>query len=324
VTVADLASRPTGDDVSDVAIDTRGLTKRYGDLVAVDSLDLQVARGEVFGLLGPNGAGKTTTILMLLGLTEPTEGTATVDGLDPTRHPLEVKSRVGYLPDEVGFYEDMTARQNLRYTAELNRIPRRDAADRIDAVLDDVGLAAVAEQRVGEFSRGMRQRLGLADALLKEPSILVLDEPTVNIDPEGVREMLLMVERLRTDQGVTIVLSSHLLHQVQQVCDRIGIFVAGRLVACGTIDELADGIEDRWVFTVGVAGIDDPVELLSSVPGVRSVTRVDRRWHVIGDTDVRLELHDAVIAEGGRFTHLSRDAADLDAIYHTYFGGAAQ
>ncbi len=307
--------------VGDNAITTDGLTKRYGELVAVDDLALDIGHGEVFGLLGPNGAGKTTTILMLLGLTEPTAGRATVAGLDPRRDPLAVKARVGYMPDEVGFYEDLTARQNLRYTAELNRIPRPTAANRIDRVLDDVGLTDAAEQKVGEYSRGMRQRLGLADALVKDPSILILDEPTVNIDPEGVRDLLLMVERLRTEQGVTVVLSSHLLHQVQQVCDRIGIFVKGRLVASGTIDELAGRLTDRWVFTVGVTDLDDPARVLAAVPGVRSVQRSEGRWTVVGDADVRADIHDAVTAQGGRFTHLSRDAADLDAIYHRYFEG---
>jgi ABC-2 type transport system ATP-binding protein len=303
------------------AIVTDGLTKRYGDLVAVDDLSLSIGHGEVFGLLGPNGAGKTTTILMLLGLTEPTSGGATVAGLDPRRDPLAVKARVGYMPDEVGFYEDLTARQNLRYTADLNRIPRSAAAGRIDRVLDDVGLTDAADQKVGEYSRGMRQRLGLADALVKDPSILILDEPTVNIDPEGVRDLLLMVERLRTEQGVTIVLSSHLLHQVQQVCDRIGIFVKGRLVASGTIDELAGRLSDRWVFTVGVSDLDDPPGVLAAVPGVRSVQRSEGRWSVVGAADIRADIHDAVTAHGGRFTHLSRDAADLDAIYHRYFEG---
>ena len=196
----------------------------------------------MFGLLGPNGAGKTTTILMLLGLTEPTAGTAWVDGINPTRDPLRVKSQVGYVPDNVGFYEDLTARGNLRYTAQLNRVPRTadGRADRPPAR----GRRARRRRRPPRsagYSRGMRQRLGLADALVKDPSILVLDEPTVNIDPEGVRELLLLVERLRTDQGMTVLLSSHLLHQVEQVCDRIGIFVKGRLVAVGTVDELAGG-----------------------------------------------------------------------------------
>ena len=302
------------------AIEATGLTKRYGDKVAVDHLSLRIDRGEVFGLLGPNGAGKTTTILMLLGLTEPTAGTAKVDGIDPTRSPLAVKSRVGYLPDDVGFYDELTARQNLRYTAELNRVPKQAIDDRIDMVLEDVGLVADAERKVGEYSRGMRQRLGVADALVKQPSILILDEPTVNIDPEGVRELLLLVERLRSDQGVTVVLSSHLLHQVQQVCDRIGIFVAGKLRACGTVDELAATLDDRWAFSVGLADVADARALLTSLKGVKRVERSEGRWTVHADRDVRVPLHDAVAAAGGRFTHLSRDRADLDAIYHRYFG----
>ncbi|MEZ5408593.1 MAG: ABC transporter ATP-binding protein [Acidimicrobiales bacterium] len=301
------------------AIEARWLTKRYGETTAVDRLSIEVQRGEVFGLLGPNGAGKTTTILMLLGLTEPTSGLARVDGLDPTRSPLLVKSRVGYLPDEVGFYEDLTAVQNLRYTAELNRLSKAVAAERIERVLDDVGLTDAADTKVGAFSRGMRQRLGVADALVKQPSILILDEPTVNIDPEGVRELLLLIERLRTEQGVTVLLSSHLLHQVQQVCDRIGIFVRGQLRACGTIDALADEIGDRWTFAVGIDGPGSWEEVLARVPGVTAVTRHEGRWRVQADGDVRSAIHDAVVAAGGRFTHLSRDEADLDAIYHRYF-----
>ena len=306
-------------NVSALAIEAHGLTKRYGDKLAVDGLTLEIERGEVFGLLGPNGAGKTTTILMLLGLTQPTAGSARVDGIDPARHPLAVKSRVGYLPDDVGFYDDMTARQNLRYTADLNRLDRRTAQDRIDRALEDVRLLDDADRKVGTYSRGMRQRLGVADALIKQPSILILDEPTVNIDPEGVRELLLTVERLRTDQQVTVVLSSHLLHQVQQVCDRIGIFVAGRLRACGTVDELASTLDDRWSFTVGLSGVADPVALLHTVDGVRDVTRSEGRWSVSADRDIRTDLHAAVVDAGGRFEHLARDRADLDAIYHRYF-----
>jgi ABC-2 type transport system ATP-binding protein len=303
----------------DTVIETRKLTKRYGDKTAVDQLDLTIRRGEVFGLLGPNGAGKTTTILMLLGLTEPTAGSARVDGLVPTRDPLLVKARVGYLPDEVGFYEDLTARQNLRYTAQLNRLARQVAEERIDALLADVGLGREADQRVGTYSRGMRQRLGLADALVKDPSILILDEPTVNIDPEGVREILLLVERLRSDQGVTILLSSHLLHQVEQVCDRIGVFVGGRLMASGTIDELAGELDDRWVFAVGTTGLADAERLLRAVPGVSSVARREGRWQLTATHDVRDDVQRRVLDAGGTLTHLTRDGADLDAIYHRWF-----
>lgn len=308
-------------DETDRAIVTTGLTKRYGETTAVDSLDLEVGRGEVFGLLGPNGAGKTTTILMLLGLTGPTAGRALVNGLDPTRDPLAVKARVGYLPDEVGFYDDLTACENLRYTATLNRIPRRVAEERIERVLADVGLDRDADRKVGGYSRGMKQRLGVADALVKEPSVLILDEPTVNIDPEGVRELLFLVERLRSDHGVTVLLSSHLLHQVQQVCDRIGIFVHGRLRACGTVDELAATVDDRWVFDVGVAEVEQPRDLLRRVRGVDSIERSEGRWVLHASRDVRSDVHAAVVEAGGYLTHLSRRGADLDAIYHRYFGG---
>ena len=150
-----------------VAIHTRGLTKQYGDFTAVDALDLTVQQGEVFGLLGPNGAGKTTTILMLLGLSEPTGGTARVLGMDPMRSPLEIKRQVGYLPDAVGFYAGMTGRENLRYTCRLNGVPADIAEDRIDSMLNRVGLYDAGDQNVGEYSRGMKQRLGLADALVK-------------------------------------------------------------------------------------------------------------------------------------------------------------
>lgn len=314
-----LADHAAVDGASSPAIEAIDLTKRYMETTAVDGLSLRIERGEVFGLLGPNGAGKTTTILMLLGLTEPTDGQAFVTGIDPTREPLRVKSVVGYLPDEVGFYDDLTARENLRYTAALNRLPGKVADERIERCLVDVGLEHDADRRVAAYSRGMRQRLGVADALVKQPAVLILDEPTVNIDPEGVRELLLLVERLRSDQGVTVLLSSHLLHQVQQVCDRIGIFVRGRLRACGTVDELATTVDDRWAFGVGVAGIERADVVLRGVPGVRSVERADGRWSLHADRDVRTDIHDAVVRAGGRLHHLSREGADLDAIYHRYF-----
>ena len=298
-----------------------GLTKRYGETIAVDALSLDIHRGEVFGLLGPNGAGKTTTILMLLGLTEPTSGSAIVDGMDPTRDPLRVKSRVGYLPDDVGFYENMSGRDNLRYTAALNRLPFGEGERRVDELLAMVGLAKVGDHKVEGYSRGMRQRLGLADALVKQPSILILDEPTVNIDPEGVRELLALVDRLSDEQGVTVILSSHLLHQVEQVCDRIGIFVKGRLVALGTVEELAVDL-DQWTFVVGVEGIADPANALAAVNGVVDLRRENGSLVLVADRDVREDVHRVVADRGGYLTHLAREGADLDAIYHRYFHDA--
>ncbi len=225
-------------------VQTTGLTKRYGDLVAVDRLDLVVHAGQVYGLLGPNGAGKTTTIMMLLGLTEPTEGTARVLGLDPARDALEVKRRVGYLPDAVGFYGRLSGRENLRYTAALNGLPPADAERLIDDVLAQVGLAAAADRPTGGYSRGMLQRLGIADALLKDPAILILDEPTTSIDPAGVAELLALIRSLVAERGVGVLLSSHLLSQVERLCDRVGIFWRGRLLAEGTVGEVAERAGD--------------------------------------------------------------------------------
>lgn len=220
-------------------VETEDLTKRYGTRTAVDRLNLQIEEGEVFGFLGPNGAGKTTTLLMFLGLTEPTSGRAKVLGFDPTREPFKVKEKVGYLPENVGFYDDMDARQNLRYIARLNRIPKEVSEKRIDYWLEMVGLSGEATKKVGTYSKGMRQRLGIAEVLIKEPKLIFLDEPTIGLDPDGTNRMLDLIQSLSKEKNITIFLSSHLLDQVQRICDRVGIMINGNLVALGPIDELA-------------------------------------------------------------------------------------
>lgn len=220
-------------------IETEGLTKRYGHQVAVNSLTLQIQEGEVFGFLGPNGAGKTTTLLMFLGLTEPTSGKARVMGFDPTRDPFHVKEKVGYLPENVGFYDDMDAQQNLRYIARLNRISDEISSKKIDELLQLVGLNEEAKKKVGTYSKGMRQRLGIAEVLVKEPKLIFLDEPTIGLDPDGTNRMLDLIHSLSREKNMTIFLSSHLLDQVQRICDRVGIMIKGSLVALGPIGELA-------------------------------------------------------------------------------------
>jgi len=224
---------------SSEAIVLSGLTKRYGSFTAVDGINLTVGRGEIFGLLGPNGAGKSTTILMMLGLTEPTEGTAMVCGVNPVLSPIAVKRLVGYLPEDVGFYDDRTGIDNLVYTALLNGIIEEHARERAYELLGRVGLKDEAYKKLGKYSKGMRQRLGLADVLIKQPQLIILDEPTTGIDPQGVREFLALIAELRDEHGLTVLFSSHNLHQVAQICDRVGIYSKGRLVACGDAGSLS-------------------------------------------------------------------------------------
>ncbi len=232
---------------------TEDLTKIYRHQVAVDHLSFTVNEGEIFGFLGPNGAGKTTTLLMLLGLTEPTSGRARILDIDPAREPIKVKAKVGYLQENMGFYSDLTARQMLRFVADLNGIGRREAEARIDRALTEVGLADEdPPKKIAAFSRGMRQRLGIAELLIKDARVAFLDEPTLGLDPDATQRITDLIRRLAREQRMTILLSSHQLHQVQKICNRVGIMIRGRMVANGPIDQLARekfGV-DREEFTL--------------------------------------------------------------------------
>jgi ABC-2 type transport system ATP-binding protein len=307
--------------MENAVIQTKNLTKKYGRFTAVNRLNLEVQAGEVFGLLGPNGAGKTTTILMLLGLTEPTQGAVRVLGLDPARKPLSVKSRVGYLPDQVGFYEELTAHQNLAYIARLNGIPGDQVDPRVDAALDRVGLENVTAQRVGTFSRGMRQRLGLADVLIKQPQLIIMDEPTSGLDPEASNEFLEMIQQLK-EEGITILISSHLLYQVQAVCDRVGLFNQGKMVLEGTVPELARKVLGSvYHIQLEVAGEQPAVfAALQELPQVTEVRQDDSGFYEVQAVqDIRPEAARAVISAGGRLLDLGIRTQSLDDIYSAYF-----
>jgi ABC-2 type transport system ATP-binding protein len=318
VTVSQLLA----DVPDDAVIVTRRLSKQYGDFTAVENLDLTIRAGEVFGLLGPNGAGKTTTVLMLLGLTEPTRGVVRVVGLDPTREPLGVKRKVGYLPDNVGFYGGMTGRENLRYTAKLNGLAKTEAEARIDELLAEVRLTDAADKKAETYSRGMRQRLGIADALVKNPSVLILDEPTIAIDPAGVEELLALLRRLVKERNLTVLLSSHILGQVQSLCDRVGFFSAGRLVAAGPLDELARGTDRTIQLEVGVDGPPDAIDAVArALPAVRSVepSPDDERYRIVTATeDVAGPLATALGAAGLSLVHLRRRGTDLLDLYRRF------
>jgi ABC-2 type transport system ATP-binding protein len=307
--------------MSELVIETKGLTKHYNGVVAVDGLGLAIYQGEVFGLLGPNGSGKTTTILMLLGLTEPSAGVVRVLGLDPARQPLSVKARVGYMPDEVGFYDELTARENLVYIAKLNGLPRDEAYRRIDGALARVGLSEVADRQVATYSRGMRRRLGVADVLIKDPQLIIMDEPTQGLDPEGAREFLHTIRDLK-GEGITILLSSHLLYQVQAVCDRVGLFHQGHMVLEGTVTELAQRVLGSGYHIQLQAEGPEPAlrDALQGLPGVIGVRRNgDNRYQVAATGDLRAEAANAVVSAGGRLLTLGVELPSLDDIYTGYF-----
>jgi ABC-2 type transport system ATP-binding protein len=303
-------------------ITARGLTKRYGEAVVVDALDFDIFKGEIFGLLGPNGAGKTTTILMMLGLTDVSAGAVTVAGHDPVRQPLQVKRRVGYLPDAVGFYDNLTAIENLTYTARLMGIDRKERDKRIADALGRVRLSDVAHKDVGTFSRGMRQRLGLAELVMKRAEIAILDEPTSGLDPQSTHEFLGLIGDLKRE-GVTVLITSHLLDQVQRICNRVALFRGGRILVMGTVPELARQVLGAG-FVVDVEAAAAPgkdlVGRLGAIAGVLSVQQTaEGIYRLTADHDVRAEAARAVVAADGALTRLSVDDPSLDTIYTRFF-----
>ena len=308
----------------EIVIQTSDLTKKYEETgtVAVDALSLDIFEGEVFGLLGPNGAGKTTTILMLLGLTEPTSGSASVLGRDCVRESIAIKREVGYLPDNVGFYNDMTGFANLRFTGRLNELSEETIAQRSRVLLERVGLTDVADKRVGTYSKGMKQRLAIADILMKDPKIIILDEPTLGIDPEGMRELLALIRGLSEEDGRTVVVSSHQLQQIQQICDRVGIFVEGNLIACGEISELAKKLNEDGNVLIELGADPSGQELEDLISGLDSVSGVERENDLLiisSKEDIRRELPEILSKGDYRLSHLRMRSGDLDEIYHRYF-----
>jgi ABC-2 type transport system ATP-binding protein len=304
---------------ADAVIEAKGLTKVYGATPAVDHISFSVGRGEIFGLLGPNGAGKTTTILMMLGLTEISEGEVRVLGFNPAREPLSVKRRVGYLPDTVGFYDNLTAGDNLRYTARLIGFRSIEREKRIAAALERVGLGEFADKRVGTFSRGMRQRLGLAEILMKGAQIAILDEPTSGLDPHATSELLGIIRAFKTE-GVSVLLSSHLLERVQSVCDRVALFSSGRIALMGSVADLGrEVLGGGYVVDIEADGVG-LAERLALIPGVSGVEKPGiGKLRLHADRDVRPEAAAEVVAMQGRLKFLGVQEPSLEAIYTRYF-----
>ncbi len=313
-------------------IELTGLTKKYGGFTAVDHLDMSIVKGEIFGLLGPNGAGKSTTILMIMGLTEPDEGTVRVCGIDPVSRPVEVKKKVGYLPEDIGFYEKYSGLENLVFTGRLNGIPEEKARGKAMELIERTGLADQAYKKADHYSRGMRQRLGLADVLIKDPEVVILDEPILGIDPYGVREFLDMIVKLSREEGITVIFSSHHLYQVQQVCDRVGLFVGGKLLAEGDVNSLSHKLFGNSPFAVEVevapdAGKDTTAtqnrlkQTLEHLEGVLNVKEQNHKILVECTRDVTADISRTLVQSDFGLTSINKKEYGLDDIYYRYFEG---
>ena len=306
----------------EAVIETNELTKSYNGTKVVDRLNLCVKEGEIFGFLGPNGAGKTTTILMVLGLTEPTSGEVKVYGYDATRQPLKVKRIAGYLPENVGFYEDLTARENLTYITRLNGVKDKQAFAKIDEVLTEVGLLEVANLEVRKFSKGMKQRLGMGTVLVKEPKIAILDEPTTGIDPKGTDQILKLIVKMSREQKITVLLSSHLLYQVQRICDRVGIITKGRMIAQGSVDEIGNKIMEKEQTLLEIQVSKLTPTLLGSIKeieGVKDVESSGNHFLVKCSQDLREKISRAIVESGALPLQIKTQNYTLEEIYIRYF-----
>jgi ABC-2 type transport system ATP-binding protein len=300
------------------AIRTDSLTKVYDGVKAVDDVTLSIEKGEVFGFIGPNGAGKTTTIGMMAGMIEPTAGKCLVNGIDAAREPLAVKRITGYLPDGVGFYGNLTCRQNLKYFSKFYNMKESDADRRIGELLTYVGLNGV-EKPVGSYSRGMKQRLGLAQALLNDPEVIFMDEPTNGLDPQGVIQFRNAIKDL-SSKGKTVFFSSHILDEVRHVCNKIGMISKGRLLAYGTPDEVRQKLhKDNGVrIMVKVIGEMPKLELTDIV----NATYNDGSATIEANADIRNEISEALFAKGLRIRELRLEEKTLDELFlETAYGG---
>ncbi len=303
-------------------VEAIGLTKQYDGVTVVDNLNLSIDEGDIFGFLGPNGAGKTTTILMLLGLTEPTAGMARICGQNSTREPLKVKRLSGYIPEKVGFYEDLTASHNLAYTGRLNGIPEDEVAKRVIEALDTVGLAQESEKLVGEFSRGMKQRLAIADVLVKMPKVAILDEPTSGIDPEGIVRMLDLIARIAKERNMTVIMSSHQLNQVQRICNRVGIIAGGKLVTEGLIDQMGRDKMDSGKYKIYIKLTQLTTKITAAIGKIKGVVNVDKTSDdsltVSSIKDLRPQISKAIVGADGIVVEMRLQSYALEDIYMNY------
>ena len=295
--------------MTQAVLQTEQLSKKYRRRVVVDRLSLTVEQGDVFGFLGQNGAGKSTTIRMALGLVRPTSGWVSVLGHDMSRHPLRALKRVGAIIEAPAFYENFSGRQNLRMLAAISGGAERQ---RIEMVLEIVGLRERARDPVRVYSHGMRQRLGIAQALLPNPEFIILDEPTDGLDPQGLCEIRMLIQRLRDELGLTVMLSSHLLHEVEQICNRVAIIDEGRLLYQGPVEDLI--AKDNWI-QLRVDRVTEAYDLLSRNPRLSLDRNGDQSIYVkMDDAEVPL-INALLVQEGFRVMELSPRRESLEQVF---------
>lgn len=301
------------------------LTKKFGkqnEIVAVNSLSFKVNKGEIFGFIGPNGAGKTTTMKMLIGLLEPTGGEGHVAGFDIVKEIINIRQITGVLPEPAGYYDDLTARQNLRFYASFYDIP--DKEDKIEKLLELLGLSDAIDQKIGGFSTGMLKRFGLAQALINEPGILFLDEPTSGIDPKGAQMMRDLIKKLSRENDVTIFLSSHSMSEVEEICNRIAVIEKGKLLAVGTVEELQDMVREKegvqYILEISDILLQDAADKLNEIDGVHETYVRDGVLHVHADTGMRAEIAKGIKLLGGTVSRFEEDRMDLQKVFLKLIG----
>lgn len=307
---------------NELAIETIHLSKFFGkenQIRAVDNLNLQVRKGEVFGFVGPNGAGKTTTMKMLIGLLEPSEGSGKVAGFDIVREIINIREQTGVLPEPAGFYDNLTARQNLRFYAKLYNIEPEVREKRIVSLLETVDLTRAIDQKIGGFSTGMRKRFGLAQALINEPLVLFLDEPTSGIDPLGAQMMRDLIKDLNRSKEVTVFLSSHSMEEVQEICDRIAIIARGKLLAVGSVEDLRDIVRAKegvhYLLEVEDIPLSEAAETIKKVEGVQDLEIQGRTLHIHTKMKLRTEIAKAVKKAGGTVSVFEEEEMNLQKLF---------
>lgn len=305
-------------------IETEGLTKKFKDFTAVDKIELKVKRGDIFGFLGPNGAGKTTTIRMITTLLTPTSGTAVVCGHDIKREPIQVRKKIGLMPESPGFYQNMSAIDILMFYAEFYGIPKAERKKKAVELMEMMGLRDFMRKKIKTYSHGMRKRVALAQALLNDPELLVLDEPTGGLDPRGTHSFRAMIKGLR-DKGMTIFLSSHILPEVQQVCNKVGIINRGNIVAVDTIENLANKIVskgNRNVFVTADGITQQMMGQIQTLQGIMAIHPWEAGINFVVDSqvDVAPEINRILVMGGARVRSIYLSEPSLEEVFLSLTG----